>query len=244
MSNAGISPRSDIANQKLAFWCKIIYLNLFGNGFIFVAGMLPPPDPTLSGAEVQALFIENQFGIQVGYLMMMFSIPFGYVFAAYLGRLVADIEGKWGILATTTMLSQFSTYLLLGVSSLWWELLAFRPDAYTPDTMLIFHDLVWLSFILLVPPTLPMYVTLAIATFQDRSANPIFPRWYGYLNAWAVVLFLGGVGCEFVYDGPFAWDGLFAIYIPMADFFIWVVCTLTLIWKYIKRQERALDAAG
>ncbi len=244
MSGAGISARSDISNQKLAFWCKIIYLNLFGNGFIMVAGMLPPPDPQLSGSEVQALFIGNQFNIQVGYLMMMFAIPFGYVFAGYLGRLVAEIEGKWGVLATTTMLSQFSTYLLLGVSSLLWELLAFRPEAYTPDTMLIFHDLVWLSFILLVPPTLPMYATLAIATFQDRSANPIFPRWYGYLNAWALVLFLGGVGCEFFFDGPFAWDGIFALYLPMADFFIWVVCTLTLIWKYIKRQERALAEAA
>lgn len=240
MSGGTISPRAHITNQKIAFWCMVIYLNLFGNGFIMVAKFFPPLDPMLTAEQVKAVYVDGKLNIQLGFLMMMFAIPFGYVFAGYLGRLVADIEGKFGVLATTTMLSQFSTFLILGLSSLLWEFLAFRPEAYDANTMLMFNDLVWLSFILLVPPTLPMYATLAIAAFQDRSPNPIFPRWYGWLNAWAVVLFLGGVGCEFFVDGPFAWDGLFAFYLPMVDFTIWVFTTLFLIWKYIKRQEAAL----
>lgn len=240
MSGGTISPRAHITNQKIAFWCKIIYLNLFGNGVIMVAGFFPPLDPLLTAEQVKAVYVDGQLKIQIGFMMMMFAIPFGYVFAGYLGRLVADIEGKFGVLATTTMLSQFSTYLILGLSALIWQFLAFRPEAYDANTMLMFNDLVWLSFILLVPPTLPMYVTLAIAAFQDRNPTPIFPRWYGWLNVWAAVLFLGGVGCEFFVDGPFAWDGLFAFYLPLVDFTIWVVCTLTLIWKYIKRQEAAL----
>lgn len=240
MSNEGISPRAHITNQKIAFWCAILYMNLFGNGFIMVAGMFPPPDPMMSGEAVKQMFIDRKLSIQIGYLMMMFAIPFGYVFAAWLGRVVADIEGKMGVLAITTFLSQFSTFLLLGVSSLWWETLAFRPEAYDPNTMLMFHDMVWLSFILLVPPTLPMYVTMGIAAFQDRSAVPVFPRWYGWLCAWATVLFLGGVGCEFFFDGPFAWDGLFAFYLPLVDFSVWIFTTLYLLWKYIKRQEAAL----
>lgn len=240
MEHVGISPRSHITNQKIAFWSAIIYMNLFGNGFIMVAGMFPPPDPMLSGEAVKAMFIDRQLSIQIGFLMMMFAIPFGYVFAAWLGRVVADIEGKMGVLALTTMLSQFSTFLLLGLSSLWWLTLAFRPEAYDANTMLMFHDMVWLSFILLVPPTLPMYVTLGIIAFQDRSPVPVFPRWYGWLCAWATVLFLGGVGCEFFLDGPFAWNGLFAFYIPLVDFSVWIFTTLYLLWKYIKRQEAAL----
>jgi hypothetical protein len=240
MSEGTISPRAHITNQKIAFWCKIIYLNLFGNGFIMVANFFPPLDPLLTAEQVKAVYVDNQLNIQLGFMMMMFAIPFGYVFSGYLGRLVADIEGKFGVLATVTMLSSFSTYLILGLSALLWQFLAFRPEVYDANTMLMFNDLVWLSFILLVPPTLPMYVTLALVAFQDRSPNPIFPRWYGWLNVWATVLFLGGVGCLFFLDGPFAWDGLFAFYLPLFDFTVWVICTLTLIWKYIKRQEAAL----
>lgn len=240
MANGGISPRAQITNQKIAWWCAVVYLMLFGNGFIMVAGMFPPPDPTLSADAVKQIFIDHQMNIRIGFLMMMFAIAFGYVFAAYLGQLVAEIEGKFGVLSITTFASQFSTFLLLGVSSLLWELLAFRTEAYDPNTFLMFHDLVWLSFILLVPPTLPMYVTLALAAFQDRSPTPIFPRWYGYLCAWAFVLFLGGVGCEFFLDGPFAWDGLFAFYLPLVDFSAFIFSTLYLVWKHIKRQEAAL----
>ncbi len=240
MSNAGISTRSHITNQKIGWWCAIAYLMLFGNGFIMVAGMFPPPDPMLSADAVKAMFVDNKLMIQIGFLMMMFGCAFGYVFAAYLGQAISEVEGKFGILSIVTFGSQFSTFLLLGVSSLLWELLAFRPEAYDANTMLMFHDLVWLSFILLVPPTLPIYGAMAVAAFQDRSAVPIFPRWYGWLCAWALVLFLGGVGCEFFFDGPFAWDGLFAFYLPLVDFTVFIVATLTLLWKHIKRQEAAL----
>lgn len=240
MAEGTISPRAHITNQKIAFWCMIIYLNLFGNGFIMVAGMIPPPDPLMTGEQIKALFIRDKLNIQIGYLMMMSAIPFAYVFAAWLGRVIADIEGKMGVLALTTMLSQFSTFLLLGLSSLWWLVLAFRPETYTAENMLMFHDMVWLSFIVLVPPTLPMYVTMGIAAFQDRSPTPIFPRWYGWMCMWVTVLFLGGMGSEFFFDGPFAWDGIFALYLPFADFTVWVFTTLYFLWKYIKRQEAEL----
>ena len=59
------------------------------------------------------------------------------------------------------------------------------------------------------------------------------PRGAGYLNVWTVLLFLPGPMCVFFKTGPFAWDGLFAWWIPFVVFMAWMVIMLVLVRRSI-----------
>jgi hypothetical protein len=57
---------------------------------------------------------------------------------------------------------------------------------------------------------------------MDKRENPIFPRWLGYFNLWAALIFTPGSFNVFFKDGPFAWNGVIAFYIPIT---IWAIAT-------------------
>ena len=57
-----------------------------------------------------------------------------------------------------------------------------------------------------------------VAILLDKRAVPIFPRWLGFLNLWAAVMFVPGSFNVFFLQGFLAWDGWLAFYFPVAVF--------------------------
>ena len=62
-----------------------------------------------------------------------------------------------------------------------------------------------------------------IAVLLDRRERPIFPRWLGYYNLWAALMFTPGTFNVFFHDGPLAWNGLLAWYLPLTVFATWLI---------------------
>jgi hypothetical protein len=63
------------------------------------------------------------------------------------------------------------------------------------------------------------------------------PRWVGYTSIWVGVLSLPGVVIPFFKSGPFAWNGIFAFWLPAILFgMMLTVLTLTMI-KAAKHPE-------
>jgi hypothetical protein len=79
----------------------------------------------------------------------------------------------------------------------------------------------------------------------DRSADPVFPRWAGYLNLWATICLTPGSLVPFFHDGPLAWDGLTALYLPLVAFASWVIVNSVLLLRAIglQRDEAQTDEA-
>lgn len=49
---------------------------------------------------------------------------------------------------------------------------------------------------------------------QDRE-NRYFPRWLGYYNLWAALIFTPGTFNMFFHHGPLAWNGFIVFWIPV-----------------------------
>ncbi len=62
-----------------------------------------------------------------------------------------------------------------------------------------------------------------IAVLLDRREKPIFPRWLGYYNLWVALMFMPGTFNVFFHDGPLAWNGIIAWYMPLAVFASWLI---------------------
>jgi hypothetical protein len=98
------------------------------------------------------------------------------------------------------------------------------------------HDAAWLQFLGALAPFLFMLASIAIAAFVDDSDKPVFPRWLGWFNLFAILAFLPDQMIFFFKIGPFAWNGIFGWWIPLFDFFGWILVMFFVLRKAVKEE--------
>jgi hypothetical protein len=222
----------DIYRQSLKFggWSGILFCVLFGIGWAGIAGWFPPPAPSLSVTDVAQMYLEKTMRIRVGCLFMMLGSLFFIPFTGALTTLIAKIEGRFGVWSVTALCGGALTTLFIFYPTMWWLTNAFRPDR-DPNLIYMFNDWAWLQFVGAVFPALGIWMALSVVSFAEKDEDRLFARWYGYFNFWIMVSFFPSQLLFFVKTGPFAWNGLFAIYLPATTFFGWFIPTLRFIWK-------------
>lgn len=83
---------------------------------------------------------------------------------------------------------------------------------------------------------------VGVAILRDRRAEPVLPRWLGYLGLWAAVLYMPSCLALFFHEGPFAWNGIFTFWLAAAAFVIWNLTLIVQIDRLIRRgapEDRA-----
>ena len=80
---------------------------------------------------------------------------------------------------------------------------------------------------------------VTVATFVDRNDPPTFPRWFGYFNIWFVLLSMPGSLVVVFNDGPLAWNGVFAFWIPLGALVGWIVTVAVVMLHSIGAEEAA-----
>ena len=80
---------------------------------------------------------------------------------------------------------------------------AFRPDRAADSTLLL-NDMTWIFLVVPWPPFTMQNFAFAFVILSDTRTTPLFPRWLGYLNIWAPIIFTPGVILPFFKSGPFA----------------------------------------
>ncbi|KAA1421861.1 hypothetical protein F0U44_06220 [Nocardioides humilatus] len=228
--------------QKAAVWSGPAFLVLYLVAFMGIAEFVPPPSPALSAHEVATLFDENRFAIRVGMVLsLVFStllFPFFAVISAHIARIEreARIERGLPILA----LIQFGGATLLVVyfqlCSMLWIVATFREELSEESVQMLF-DFGWLTFVMVFPAYVFQLGCVAIASFLDRSKDPVWPRWAGYLNLWIALSGAGGGLAVFFKTGPFAWNGAVGFFLPVTAFVAWLFVMAHLMLRHAARSE-------
>jgi hypothetical protein len=131
-----------------------------------------------------------------------------------------------------TLFSLEFIYLIM-----FWQVAAFREDT-PPRTIQTLYDMGWIPFVGLTSTAVVMALALGCSMLGDHHENPVYPRWAGYFNVWVAFMFTPGTLCVFFKDGPFAYNGVLAWYLPVAVFSIWLPLNTVLTLRAIKDQER------
>lgn len=221
--------------QRIGAYCGLVMLVLLGIGMVVVAGLVPPPSPGASAQEILARYDHDSLRIRVGMAIVVFSAVLGFPFTVSISSQIARIEGKWGFLSFTQMLTG-AVVMPLVLTFVPMIILAttYRPGQRSPETILAFSDFFWIAVVGPVFPAVLQTITIAIAAFNDKNEVPVFPRWLGYFNAWCAVLFVPGCAVMIFHDGPLAWNGVFAFWIPFVAFTIWLVIMAWAIDRAVK----------
>jgi hypothetical protein len=109
--------------------------------------------------------------------------------------------------------------------------------------MMLVNDLAWIPFIGLSQTAAMQSAVFGVAILLDRRKDPVFPRWLGYFNLWAALLFCPGEFNVFFKTGPLAWDGLISYWIPLSVFATWLILNSWLLLKAVDHQVAEEGAA-
>jgi hypothetical protein len=208
-----------------------------------LANLLPPPSPGLPPARFAHELIGNRTEFRLGLILGLVACPlYAFVCAAVTVQL-KRIEGRYspfayaqlglGVLAVLEVLFPFM-FLLAA---------AYRPERSAAQIQLL-SDIALLPFVGAWMTVVFQWLATAIVILQDKRAEPIFPRWAGYLNLWVALGSIPSTLLQFVHRGPFAWNGIFSFWFGAAAFGIWILVMSILLIGAIKRQGRELQAVA
>lgn len=224
--------------HMLGAWCGVGYVAAVVIGWIAVAGFFPLHQPASGAAEISAIFVADANRIRAGMIIVMFAALIMIPFAALISQLLARVEGGPGLLTYTALLGGAGTMVLTFYPAIWWLVAAFRPER-AADIIHLMNDMAWLQFIGGVSMYDALPLAIAAAAFCDTSKHPIFPRWVGWYNLWVILMILPDMLLFFFHEGPFAWNGLFGFWVPLAGFGSWWLVMFYVLRRAVLRDRLA-----
>lgn len=218
-------------------FATIIYIFAFA----VIAGFVPPSDPTM-GADALAQFYANDTNaIRAGQLIGMVASIFYLPWYAFLAVHMARIEGRYPILSVTQFTGGAILVVYFILCSMLWTVAAYRPDMPEAQLLMV-HDASWLTFVMVYPEYTLQLVCVGIVGLMDKRPQPLLPRWVCFFNFWVAATAICGGFASFFKTGPFAYNGVFAFWFPVAFFIIWLCVMVPALWRGIDRirlQEEA-----
>lgn len=221
--------------RRMGAWCGMGYLAAVLGGWALVAGFIPPHNPADSAEQIAAIFQEDTTRIRIGMLFVMLAALLMIPFAGVISQALARVEGGAGVLTYTALLGGVGNMVLTFYPAIWWLVAAYRPGRGVGHVYLM-NDMAWLQLIGGVTMFLALPLSIALGAFVDNSTSPVFPRWAGYFNIWICVLIIPDQLLFFFHSGPFAWNGLFGLWLPVTSFAAWFVVTFVLLTRDIGRS--------
>ncbi|MFJ9244902.1 hypothetical protein [Streptomyces sp. NPDC101776] len=114
---------------------------------------------------------------------------------------------------------------------------ACRPHR-DPALMQLLSDQFWLTYVGVAVIFVVNVAVIGLSALLDRRPEPVFPRWFAWLNFVLAIAFFPGVFVYVATDGPFAWDGVFTVVVPSVVFVVWKIAMIVLLLRAVRSEER------
>jgi hypothetical protein len=225
---------TDKRTQLIAVNSCWVCLAFFGLGWVVLAGFLPPPSPHDTALQIADRFRGNTTGIRVGMVISImasaFLLPWGGAVCAQMKR----IEGRHAVLTWTWIAAQGCIVIEFIYPCAFWAVAAFRTG--DPTRVQNFDDLAWLPFFGIVSTAIIQMIALGWLTLRDKREDPIYPRWFAYLQFWCAIGVIPAALVLAFHSGPFAWNGILAYWLGLTIAFVWLAATTVMTARAIKRM--------
>jgi hypothetical protein len=224
-------------NERLCIWAGPLFMVLFGISFLVIAGIIPPPNPGASAEATVRMYTEHQGRIRAGLVLGTFAAAMTFPWAAGIAEQLERIEGPRSPMARVQLASGLTVSLIFLFPIMAMATAAFRPQDRPATTTAAFNDFAWLSLVGIATPLIVQAAATGIAILSDERAQPLLPRWLGYLSIWCAILYLPGVVVMCFHSGPLAWNGLLAFWIPIGAYAVWVAAMTIEMLKSVNVAE-------
>jgi len=218
----------------IGWWTLVVFYNLYGLLFFVVARTQPPPEPSLSPAEVVQWFDDRHRGLLYGYAVVFIVGGATAIMNATLAYSMRRMSVSRAFAYSYLVIYALATLpgmLIMGVVC---TVGAMRPER-DPELMRWLYDFAFLSFEGTMGVFLIGSLVWMLAILLDE--NGVFPKWFGYLNLCNALTEVVVAPAWIFKSGPFAWNGAIAWWINMGVFVAYTIAFLTLLRKMILRED-------
>ena len=230
-------------NQMLYTWCAPLCVAGILVGLVLIARFIPPPPAYLTAEQVATLYQENTLSIRIGLFLAMAFTSLLAPFSAGIAIQMMRREGSRPILAMTQLVNGAIGSLVLLIAFMVMMMAAFDP-ARPPEITKALHDMGWMMLLLPFPPFCIQYIAIGMQILQDKSEQPLFPRWVAYFNFWIAISFIPTGIVGFFKVGPFTWHGLIGFWIPTISYGLWFMVMFFALRSAIRQdQQESFPAA-
>lgn len=199
--------------------------------------MWPPPYPVWSAELTKEFYLQDitqkRFGLAICISVWILMLPWSLVLAS----LTARAERGFRVLSLTGALCGAGIVVVGYVMFFLWGVNMFRPDIFAAESMQMFNDLGWFIFVMFWSPGTVWCWAVGLTIILDPSSEPAFPRWVAYVNFWVGLCFFPACTGLFFKEGPFAYDGIFTVWLPASVFFVWYGLMTVLMLRAINRTR-------
>jgi hypothetical protein len=215
-------------------WSGFAAIAFFIIGGAVLGGMIPPLLRAYEPAdEVVRKVSENLMQIRIGSVLMMIAFALFGPFGAGIAAQTRRAERTPGFSYVQLIFTACGTMVALLVSFTW-ALMVFRPNEYDPTLVQFLADFAYFLAVFSVPCFGGWCAVIALPILLAKEGEEPFPRWVGYLNLWAVLLFAPGQLILFFKDGMFSWHGIAGLWLPFVAFFLWILVMCIMLLRSLK----------
>ncbi len=229
--------------HRFCAWTGVPFIVLFTIAMIFIAHMVPPLPPSWTGAQVLDFYRTHSLAIRAATAIMMMGTAFGFTWSASVAVWTARAEGAMPVLSFGQLVCAAWSFGGVYNAIVDFSSAAFRSDR--PEQIVFsLNDHGWYWIVMPGSCAELQCILIGLAILFDKRKDPIFPRWVGYFNIWAGLLQIPGAMMPFFKVGPFAWDGLFAFWMPLVVFSLWIYVDTWAVLRAIRREIAASALAA
>ena len=226
--------------ELILFWTLPAVALIWISAFFLFPGFLHPMSPTMSAEEVAGFYRDEVARIR--YSMILFNwFGVGLVPVVVLLALqVRRMAHRTPILSYSLIACAGGPPALFLIANMFWLLGAFRPDR-APELTMLFNDLAWITFSVMVSYLIAQCLLLALAIYWDRNDTKVFRPWVAHFNVATAVALMPAAFTALALDGPFAWDGLLSFWLKNIAIATWIVVMGVVLGQTIMRQRRSAE---
>ena len=226
--------------ELILFWTLPAVALIWISAFFLFPGFLHPMSPTMSAEEVAGFYRDE--AARIRYSMILFNwFGVGLVPVVVLLALqVRRMAHRTPILSYSLIACAGGPPALFLIANMFWLLGAFRPDR-APELTMLFNDLAWITFSVMVSYLIAQCLLLALAIYWDRNDTKVFRPWVAHFNVATAVALMPAAFTALALDGPFAWDGLLSFWLKNIAIATWIVVMGVVLGQTIMRQRRGAE---
>lgn len=222
--------------QKICIICGPIMILTFVIGSVWLARLFPPViHATWTPEEVSQWFQDNDKRYMIGMVFTTFAYSVMATWGVGMATQTRRKEGAfptWTYLQLVNMAAGTAQIVVMGGV---FAICAYRAGDISPEITQTMYDLGW--FLLLGTwMTFTFWaIALGMQILTDKSSDPVFPRWSGYVSIACGLGYTFGSGCWFAMEGAFSWNGAIALWFVFLEFGFWVLLFTWLTWQNVKK---------
>jgi hypothetical protein len=213
-------------------------------GWLVFARMLPTPSPGWDAERLSRWLVDHGTGMLFGCLLMIAGCGLWGAWVAALTVWTYRTESRFPVLTFTQLICVAAGLTFFIFDTLFWSVAAYRAGQINPEITQQMWDIGWFGFLF----TITVYIVWAVAWALGILLNPpeyqVFPRWAAFVTFGSVMCWSTGLVIIFFKQGPFSYAGVPAMWLPISEFFVWLVIIDVLARKAITRQEKLNLAEG